>query len=68
VDVIEFGFLGSRLRGSDGVFFNKQPVNGPWIKLGILLRLVDLRYGLTGRISNGMLFRVSLIDPTIPTR
>ena len=26
-------------------------------------RLVDLRYGLTGRIPDGMLFRVSSIDP-----
>jgi len=26
-------------------------------------RLIDLRYGLTGRIPDGMLFRISSIDP-----
>jgi EpsI family protein len=55
------------------LFTTKGPREEPvtyWFTVGdkavqgkLQKRLVDLRYGLTGRIPDGMLFRVSSIDP-----
>lgn len=55
------------------LFTSKGPREEPvtyWFTVGdkavqgkLQKRLVDLRYGLTGRIPDGMLFRVSSIDP-----
>jgi len=55
------------------LFTSKGPRQEPvtyWFTVGdmavqgkIQKRLVDLRYGLTGRIPDGMLFRISSIDP-----
>ena len=55
------------------LFTSKGPREEPvtyWFTVGdtavqgkLQKRLIDLRYGLTGRIPDGMLFRVSSIDP-----